>query len=451
MDSKESDAVLDDATSQSWFDRRFLEELPALLVGVYQSKDGLPQVLEHLQELKLLAQTHGIAVIDQVAFAVRTFNAATFLSTGKLEELQEAIVKLGAKLVIFDDEIAPAQQRNLEQFLKVAIIDRTEVILGVFADRAKTREAKLQIELAKVKYMAPRLKHLWTHFSKQTGGGGGATGGGYLRGAGERQIEVDRRLLKKHVALLQKEIESVRKIRHTQRGFRERNEIPLFAIVGYTNAGKSTLMKAVTAADVLIEDKLFATLDTTTRKFQLPESHQEVLMIDTVGFIRKLPHLLVMSFRSTLEEAASADILIHVIDASHPQAPEQAEITLNVLKELGAGRLPVITVFNKMDQVREGDAVQKGAYRHLRLTYPRSVEMCAQTGEGLDLLFAEMEHHLQNRLVRLKVSIPQSEYHLVSKLIHDGHVLSKEYEENSVLLEVELPRPLSFAFEKYRI
>ena len=445
-----------DSSRLDWFDRKRFADVPALLVGAYQGPKEEATALEYLQELKLLAETHGIPVIDHIALSLRTFSAATFLSLGKLEELKNAVEKFGAKLVIFDNEITPAQQRNLENFLRVPVIDRTEVILGVFADRAKTKEAKLQIEHAQVRYVAPRLKRMWSHLSRQSGGGGGSSGGGYLKGEGEKQIELDRRILKKKLDRLQDEIKEVKHYRITQRTQRERrlrSEIPIFAIVGYTNAGKSTLMKSLTKADVFIEDKLFATLDTTTRKLLLPETKQDVLLIDTVGFIRKLPHLLVTAFRSTLEEAVQADILIHMIDASHHMALAQAETTLKVLKELQAGDKPVITCFNKMDRVRapESTPAEQEVYQKLRLTYPRAVELSASLGTGLDALLLEMEHVLQKGRVRMKLSIPQSEYHMVSEAIRQGNIITQEYEENDVIIDVDLPKALAFRFETYKV
>jgi len=441
-----------DASKLDWFDQKRLSHLKALLVGVHKGPEEERQAQEHLDELKLLAETYGIPVIEKLAISMRTFTAKTFLSQGKLIELKEAVDQFQAELVIFDDDISPAQQRNLESFLRVPVIDRSEVILGVFADRARTKEAKLQVELAQVKYVAPRLKRMWTHFSKQTGGGGGSGGGGYLKGAGEKQIEVDRRLLKKRQDVLKKQLDTISSTRLTQRGQRERSEIPIFAIVGYTNAGKSTLMKALTQADVFIEDKLFATLDTTTRKFSLPDN-QEVLLIDTVGFIRKLPHLLVMSFRSTLEEAVQADILIHMIDCSNPSALHQAETTLQVLKELNAGDKPVITLLNKFDLLNEGEAEPHltEVAQKLKLTYPRAIEFSAKNSMGVERLVQEMQRILKEKRVRMQLSIPQSDYHKVSEAMREGKVFSTEYEENNVILDVELPRLLANRFDKYKI
>jgi GTP-binding protein HflX len=437
-----------DASRIDWFDKQRLIALPALLVGIYQGVEFEKQAEEHLQELELLAKTYGIPVVEKACMSMKSFSAATFLTQGKLEDVKNAVEKFQAKLVIFDDDISAAQQRNIEKFLRVPVIDRSEVILGIFAERAKTREAKLQIELAQVRYIAPRLKKMWTHLGQQTGGGGGASGGGYLKGAGEKQLEIDRRILKQRLAKLKDEIEDVQKNRKTQRVKRERTEIPVFALVGYTNAGKSTLMKQLSKADVFIEDKLFATLDTTTRKFSLSDK-QDVLLIDTVGFIRKLPHLLVAAFRSTLEEAVQADVILHVVDASHPMAMEQAAVTLQVLKELNVGDRPIITVLNKIDQVRQ--LPRREAYQKLRLTYPRSIEISAREGEGIFDLEEAMRDVLKKKRTTLLLRIPQKDYHMVTDAIRLGHVLRQEYEENDVLIEVELPLNASFRFEPYKM
>ena len=313
------------------------EEKRALLISAYMGSDQKLVCEDHLNELELLAQTFGIKVAAKEPCAIRKYDASTFLTKGKVEELVRRSDELKVDMVVLDDEITPAQQRNLEAMFKKPVMDRTEIILGVFAQRAQTKEARLQIELAKIRYEAPRLKRLWTHLSRQQGTGGSGGSGGYLKGEGEKQIEIDRRILKRKIDLLKKEIEEVRAYRDIQRSARERTEIPVFAIIGYTNAGKSTLLNALTDANVLVEDKLFATLDTTTRKFTLA-NNQDILLIDTVGFIRKLPHLLVAAFKSTLEEALEADILLHLVDVSHPMAEEQAAASCDVLKELNASK-----------------------------------------------------------------------------------------------------------------
>lgn len=423
------------------------EPLRALLVSVYKGNPVQRQVCEeHLQELALLGETYGLEVLDKVACLVRRYDAATFVTEGKLQELVELAKSLPCNLVVFDDEIAPSQQRNLEKIFGVSVIDRTEVILGVFAQRAQTKEARLQVELAQVKYQAPRLRRLWTHLSRQQGtGSSGAGGGAYLKGEGEKQIEIDRRILKRKIDLLQKEIEEVKAHRGTQRISRQRSEIPVFAIVGYTNAGKSTLLNALTEAKVFVEDKLFATLDTTTRKFALP-TNQEILLVDTVGFIRKLPHLLVAAFKSTLEEAIQADILLHLIDVSHPMAEEQAETTFEVLKELNAENKPVITVLNKVDKCGDPLILQR-----LRIKYPKTVQISALNKTGLDDLLDGMVQELNKQRQVIWLRVPQSDYAVVSEVIRIGHVLSQEYEENDVLLKVELPVLSMPKFKPYAI
>jgi GTP-binding protein HflX len=411
----------------------------ALLVGVYKGAEEEKKIaIEHLEELKFLAMTWGVETKHTFPCVVRKFEAATFVTKGKLEEIAQLVQELEADLVIFDDEISPAQQRNLEKEFKIPVIDRTEVILGVFADRAQTKEAKLQVELAKIKYEAPRLKRLWTHLSRQAGTVGG--GGAYLKGVGEKQIEIDRRLLKDKISKLEEELEVIKLSRETQRKARERGGIPTFAIIGYTNVGKSSLLNSLTDAGTFVEDKLFATLDTTTRKFML-KGTQPILLIDTVGFIRKLPHHLVAAFKSTLEEALFADILLHVVDASHKMAIEQAETTLEVLKELGAKDKPIITLLNKIDLIKEARSLNG-----LRLRLQRTIPISALKREGFNDLEEACCEELKKRRCRLRFRIPQSDYGLVSLLTREGTVIEQKYEENDVLLEVDLPKAIA---EKY--
>lgn len=412
-------------------DSKLHVEKSALLVGAYTSSKEKEACEEYLKELERLCDTYGFKTVSAIACPIKKIDAALFLGKGKIEEL----LMMEGDVVVFDEEITPNQQRNLEQLFKRPVIDRTELIIEVFAQRAQTKEARLQVELAKVKYQLPRLKRMWTHLSRQAGSGGGGAGA-YLRGAGELQIEIDRRLLKTRISQLQKEIKEVEKKRKVQRTRRERTSIPTFAIVGYTNAGKSTLLSALTKASVLIEDKLFATLDTTTRKFTLP-GKQEVLLVDTVGFIRKIPHTLVAAFKSTLEEALYTDILLHVIDVSHPMAELQAEATALVLKELGAEVRPTIHLLNKIDACQD-----KGLLHRLRLKYPKTVQISALTGEGFDHLMELMVAEIGSLRKTFKLRIPQSHYALVSELIRQGRVIECEYEDNDVLLHVEIPHHL---------
>jgi len=419
------------------------EPKKALLVSVYKNSSQKHQCEEHLQELELLVDTFGMKTVQKIPCFIRKYDASLFVTTGKLEELILAADTSKVDLVIFDDEITPGQQRNLEKAFKKTVIDRTEVILGVFAQRAQTKEARLQIELAQVKYQAPRLKRLWTHLSRQSGTGSSGGGGAYLKGEGEKQIEIDRRILKKQVEQLQKEIREVQGHRDTQRVSRVKSEIPIFAIIGYTNAGKSTLLNTMTDANVFVEDKLFATLDTTTRKFTMG-NNQEILLIDTVGFIRKLPHLLVAAFKSTLEEAIQADILLHLVDVSHPMAEEQAATTFDVLKELGAGEKPVITVLNKVDKVTDPAMIDR-----MRILYPKTVQISALHRTGFEELQELMIQEMNKRRKLVELRIPQSEYALVSEVMRSGKIVKQSYEENDVLLSVELPLALANKLENY--
>lgn len=427
-----------------------LEKIPlrAFLVSVYKGAGQLPTCEEHLEELALLAETFGVEVIYKMACSIRKYESSTLVTEGKLNELVEKSKEMDAEIIIFDDEMTPSQQRNLEKIFGIPVIDRTELILEVFAQRAQTKEARLQIKLAQTKYQAPRLKRLWTHLSRQAGTSGGSSGaggggGGYNKGEGEKQIEIDRRILKRQIDALQQELEEVRHIRSTQRSARKRSDLPIFSIIGYTNAGKSTLLKALTEADVFIEDKLFATLDTTTRKFML-NNNQEILLIDTVGFIRKLPHLLVAAFKSTLEEAVQADILLHLVDVSHPMAEEQIETTLDVLKELGAQNKPIITVLNKVDKCEN-----KSTINRLRLLHGKTVCLSALKKTGFDELEAMMIQELSKQRKSMKLRIPQSNFAIVSEVMRLGHINSQDYEENDVILDVDLPINVAEKLKKY--
>lgn len=417
----------------------------ALLVSTYHGTAQRQICDEHLEELELLVKTFGVETVQKIACAIRKYDASIYVGKGKLEELIRSADENEVDLVIFDDEITPAQQRNLQKAFNRPVLDRTEVILGVFAQRAQTKEARLQIELAKIKYEAPRLKRLWTHLSRQQGTSGSGGGGAYLKGEGEKQIEIDRRILKRKIDQLQREIEEVKAHRETQRISRERSAIPVFAIIGYTNAGKSTLLNSLTDAGVFVEDKLFATLDTTTRKFTL-KNKQDILLIDTVGFIRKLPHLLVAAFKSTLEEAIEADILIHLVDASHPMAEEQAETTHEVLKELGAGKKPVITVLNKMDQAPSPSLVHR-----LRMSYPKNVLISALKHEGFEELQEAMIQELSRQRQIINVRIPQKEYSIVSEIMRTGKILAQDYEDNDVVMRIDVPSPLANKLTPYTI
>jgi GTP-binding protein HflX len=403
----------------------------AILIGTYLETRLKASCEEQLEELANLADTFGLETLHKIACPIKSFDAATFIGSGKVQEIK--LLAEGADIIIFDDELSPHQQRNLETIFEKSVIDRTELIIGVFAQRARSREAKIQIDLAKNQYQLPRVKGLWTDLNRQRSGGAGS---GFSKGIGEKQSEVDRRLIRRQIDALKKELVAVRKQRETQRRLRERTGIPTFAIIGYTNVGKSTLLRALTDADVLVEDKLFATLDPTTRKYVLPNA-QAILLVDTVGFIRKIPHQLVAAFKSTLEEAVHADILLHLIDVSNPAAETQAQATYDVLKELKATDTPILTVLNKIDQCKDRTLI----YR-LKIKYPKTIEISALNKEGFDDLTAAMIKEISSLRKRYNLRVPQTHYALVSEIMRDGKVISCEYEENDIVLEVEIPHHL---------
>ena len=346
---------------------------PAVLVGV--SLPHLPQHLveEYLDELGALVESAGGDPRHRVIQVRDRLDAATYIGKGKAEEIAALCGAEKIRLAVFDDELSPAQVRNLEKILGIRVCDRTAVILDIFARRARTREARTQVELAQYTYLLPRLTRAWSHLSRQAGGIG-------TRGVGETQLETDRRVIRKRIAHLTDQLRQIAVSREVQA--RRRRDTFEVALVGYTNAGKSSLMNQLTAARVKVEDRLFATLDTTFRRMPLQGVQQEVLLIDTVGFVRKLPHNLVASFRSTLEQVREADLLLHVVDASHPSFEEQAGTTLQLLDELAMGGLPAITVLNKIDRAPEGVLARAGGL------YPDHVAVSALTGAGLDGLRA---------------------------------------------------------------
>ena len=411
----------------------------AILIGTYQGRKNKDTCEEHLKELGLLANTFGLESLLYMLCPTQTYDSSTFIGKGKLEEINKTFEDFNPDILIFDDEILPSQQRNLEKYYQRPVIDRTELILAIFAQRARSHEARLQIELAQAKYQLPRLKRMWTHLSRQRGGGA------YLKGEGEKQIEIDKRLLKQRISKLQKDLENVQANRKTQRSARTKSKIPIFAIIGYTNAGKSTLLKALTDADVFVEDKLFATLDTTTRKFTLP-NNQDILLIDTVGFIRKIPHTLVAAFKSTLEESIEADILLHMIDISHPMAEEQAESTYAVLKELKGDQKPIITILNKIDICTNMLIVNK-----LRIKYPKTIQISSTTKQGIDDLIELMISSISEQRKTVKLSIPQNKYELIGQINSIGKILNQYYEDNDIIVHAEIPTQFVHHFKEYII
>ncbi len=337
---------------------------PALMVGVQLRSEVDPKFTleDSLQELALLAETAGLEVVGEITQNLQSPNSRTYVGKGKLEEIKLMANELDAKIILFDDELSPRHQRELEKDLGkgLRIIDRTALILDIFAQHANTREGMLQVELAQYRYRLPRLTGAWTHLARQTGGASGRSGGvgGVgLRGPGETQLEVDRREIKKKIDRLEDELEKVREHRNRYRQQRRKSNIPVVALVGYTNAGKSTLLNKLTRADIFVADQLFATLDPTTRQLELPTG-ETVLLTDTVGFIQKLPTDLVAAFRATLEEIVEADLLLHLVDASHKNAQSQRLTVLETLEDIGAAEIPILTVYNKIDLL-DSDEIQK--------------------------------------------------------------------------------------------
>ncbi|MBK34038.1 MAG: GTPase HflX [Gemmatimonadetes bacterium] len=401
----------------------------AFLVGVALPGTSRSAVDDTLDELALLADTAGAEVIDRAIQERPRFDPAHFVGRGKVDEIKERVEELKIDVVIFDDDLSPAQTRNLETLIDRKIIDRSRLILDIFSSRAQTREAQTQVELAQLTYMLPRLTRQWTHLSRQAGGGG-ASGGIGTRGPGETQLEVDRRATRSRITALERALDKIVKQRDV--GRQGRSGLFSAALVGYTNAGKSTLLRALSGADVFIEDRLFATLDSTTRRVHLGYN-RDILLTDTVGFIRKLPHHLIASFRSTLEEAVSADLLLHVVDGGYAHCDEQIETVFEVLTELGIQDRPTLMVFNKLDTV--DDVAHR---ERLASDFPDAVWISAQTGEGLDQLKYAIYQRLEGTRVTLDLNVPQAEGKLLSDLHRVGEVISTQYQGNNVLLTVKL-------------
>jgi len=413
----------------------------ALLIGVLFDKREEEEAASLLDELRELVETLGIPIAESMLVYARESNARYLTGQGKAKELMDKAKDLGCDVIIFDNSLAPMQQRAWESEGGITVIDREEVILDIFAMRARTAEARLQVELARQQYALPRLARMWGHLDRQ-GGGGGSGSAGAARGEGEAQIEVDRRLARKRIDVLKAQIEEVKKQRLTQRKERQRVPVPQAAIVGYTNAGKSTLLNALTGSDVLAEDKLFATLDPTTRKVQLPDG-QQLLLTDTVGFIRALPHRLVESFKATLEEAIVADFLVHVLDASQARVFQFYQTTMKVLEELGAHEKKMLVVLNKVDLLTPAQKFSLAQH------FNKPVLVSLKTGEGVDILLQRLSEMMLDKTVRLHLRLPQSEFGLMSLIHTQGKLLHQEYEENDVLLDVVVPRRFEAQFAPF--
>jgi GTP-binding protein HflX len=404
----------------------------AVLVGTVREHGGILRGAASLGELERLADTAGVAVVAQALQTVRRIAPATFIGSGKVEEVKQLIDARGANVAIFDDALSPAQQRNLESALKVKVIDRSQLILDIFAQRAHSLAGKLQVELAQLQYLLPRLTRQWQHLSRLGGGVG-------TRGPGETQLEVDRRRVRERIASLRRRLEEVTRTRRLHRESRASVPYPTVALVGYTNSGKSTLMNRLTAAGVLVEDKLFATLDPTVRRLLLPGGGA-ALLIDTVGFINKLPHGFVDAFKSTLEEVRTADLLLHVVDGSDPNVAEKIEVVEQVLRELDAGETPRITVLNKLDLLPSGHRPPAGDARRCVIS--------ARTGEGLAALLAAIDAVLQAGRERVHVCLPAHRGDVVARLHRAGTVLQEEYHDGQVEVTALVPPKLAGQIRK---
>ncbi|MFO7312981.1 GTPase HflX [Rhodothermus marinus] len=384
----------------------------AILVGVVTPETTRWDVEDSLEELAQLARTAGAEVTDRVLQVLRRVHAATYIGRGKVEELKRLVAARKSDLVIFDDDLAPAQMRNLERALGCKLLDRTGLILDIFARRARTAVAKTQVELAQLEYMRTRLTRQWTHLSRQKGGIG-------TKGPGETQIETDRRLIARRIAVLRERLERIDRQRTTQR--KKRQRYTRVSLVGYTNAGKSTLMNVLAGTNVLAEDRLFATLDATTRLVHL-EPGKPVLLSDTVGFIRKLPHRLIESFKSTLDEVRESDVLLHLVDATHPRFEDHIQVVHETLAELGAADKPMLLVFNKIDRLAD-----LGLLQALRAEYPEAVFISALRGIGLEELKRRLQERIEAEALELDVCVPLTEGRTLSYLYQVADVLEESY------------------------
>jgi GTP-binding protein HflX len=411
-------------------DRTFREKI--VLVGVTRPPASLDEAERNLDELAQLVDTAGADAVARVMQRMETPDPATFLGKGKAQHLHTVSEQTDADTVVFDDELTPAQQRNLEKLIGRTAIDRTAVILDIFAQHAHTQPGKVQVELAQLRYRLPRLRGRASALSQQRGGvgAGGAIGN---RGPGETQLEVDRRRLLRRMSKLEAELRDLRRRGRTQRRARQRSRLPSVALVGYTNAGKSTLLNRLTTASALVEDRLFSTLDPTTRRLDLPGG-EVVLLTDTVGFVRKLPHQLVESFRSTLDEVAEADLLVHVVDSSSPDPQGQIDAVRTVLSEIGAGEIPELVVFNKTD------AAPTDAVDRLVTTTPGSAAVSAGTGAGIDGLLQAMSDRLRALAVVIELLVPYDRGDVVAAVHRSGEVLVESHEEQATRLRARLDR-----------
>ncbi|MEE9215807.1 MAG: GTPase HflX [Anaerolineales bacterium] len=418
----------------------------ALLVGVeIRGAENILSLDASLAELALLADTAGLSVVGETRQRLQRPHPKTYVGSGKVKEIRALAEETLADVVLFDEELSPRHQRELEKEFDedVRVLDRTALILDVFAQHARTREGALQVELAQYEYRLPRLTRAWTHLARQAGGGAGRTGaaGGVgLRGPGETQLEVDKRDISRRIDHLKAEIEKVRAHRGRHRTRRQRSQIPTVALVGYTNAGKSTLLNQLADEKVFVADLLFATLDPTTRRVELPGG-KAILVTDTVGFIQKLPTTLVAAFQATLEEIAEADLLLHVIDITHPEVAAQAKSVNKTLQDIGADELPVLVAANKIDALLDVASVVA--------QFPDAVPISARTGRGMTELLAAIEYGLYIVMVPVSVRLPYEQGRLISLFHEHGLVETEQHVDGVVEMEGRVPQRLAWAFQPY--
>jgi GTP-binding protein HflX len=423
----------------------------AYLVGVeIHGEAHLLTLEDSLTELSLLCDTAGLEVVGELTQKINRPNPETFIGSGKVEELKALAEDSLAQVIVFDNELSPRHQRELEKHIgeNVRILDRTAVILDIFAQHAHTSEGQLQVKLAQNEYFLPRLTGQWTHLARQAGGGGGrsgSVGGVGLRGPGETQLEVDRRAVRREITHLKDELEKVRARRLRHRVQRKRSRIPAVALVGYTNAGKSTLLNKLAKSDIYVADQLFATLDPTTRRVDLSGGYQ-ALFTDTVGFIQKLPTTLVAAFRATLEEIAEADLLLHVVDISHPNAMNQAEAVHETLEEIEAEHVPVITVLNKIDRLSAPSAARTAVEK-----FPQAVAISARTGEGIGDLLAMLRSTLYETFSPILIRLPYQQGQLISLFHEFGQVERLEHGRKGVLMQGRIPGRLVAQFKPWQL
>jgi GTP-binding protein HflX len=410
-----------------------------MLIGVTLPNDQAETTRSLLDELRELVTTLGIEIQHERLVTIRKPQAKYLVGSGKTEELVEEAKAHNCDVIVFDNELTPAQQRNWEKAGedKILVIDRQEVILDIFGRRAQTKEAVLQVELARLEYNLPRLKSAWTHLSRQRGGGS------MQRDAGETQLELDQRMVRTQITRVKRELESVIQHRHVQRKRRMTVPVPTCAIVGYTNAGKSSLLNKLTNSNILAEDKLFATLDPTSRRCPLPNG-QPLVITDTVGFVRNLPHRLVDAFKATLEEALVANFLIHVLDVNSSEVEAHAKTTLDVLKELGAGDKRILTVFNKIDSLWYPETQQA-----LAMEYPEALFISAHTGEGIPELLEKMQDIVEGEFTQLRLLIPHDRYDLVARIHREGGVRKTEARDDGTLIISSIPDRMLDSIQPY--